>query len=82
MTKLLEAHNNWVVSLCVSPDGARLASSAGDATASVWDLKSGTEIGRLRFGDGDSYVRSVSISSDGQLLAIGRNNEWVICRMP
>jgi WD40 repeat protein len=82
MTKLLAAHDNWVVSLCVSPDGIRLVSSAGDSTASVWDIKSGTEIGRIRFGEGDSYVRSVSISSDGQLLAIGRNKEWVICRMP
>jgi len=82
MTKLLEAHHNWVVSLFVSSDGTRFVSSAGDSTASVWDIKSGTEIGRLRFGEGASYVRSVSISSDGQLLAIGRNGEWVICRMP
>jgi len=82
MTKFLAAHDNWVVSLCVSPDGTRLVSSAGDSTASVWDIKSGTEIGRIRFGDGDPYVRSVSISSDGQFLAIGRDKEWVICRMP
>jgi WD40 repeat protein len=82
MTRLLQGHTNWVVSLCVTADGTRLVSSAGDLSASVWNIRTGEEIGRLRFGNGPAYVYSVSVSSDGEYLAIGRSGEWVVCRMP
>jgi len=80
--RLLGAHGNWVVSLSFSPDSAWLASSAGDLTASVWDVATGKEVGRLRFGDGSTYVESVSISSDGRWLAAGRHREYVVLEMP
>lgn len=79
---LLGAHSNWVVSLAFSPDGSRLASSAGDTTASVWDVATGKEIGRLRFGSGYAYVNSVSISDDGRWVAAGREGEFVVLEMP
>ena len=80
--RLLKAHSNWVVSLAFTPDGTRLASSAGDTTASVWEVATGKEVGRLRFGDGGAYVYSVSVSDDGRWLAAGRQGEYVVCEMP
>jgi WD40 repeat protein len=71
-----------VVSLAFTPDGTRLASSAGDTTASVWEVATGKEVGRLRFGDGGAYVYSVSVSDDGRWLAAGRQGEYVVCEMP
>jgi WD40 repeat protein len=82
LLRLLKAHSNWVVSLAFTPDGALLASSAGDTTASVWAVATGKEVGRLRFGDGGAYVDSVSISDDGRWLAAGRQGEYVVCEMP
>jgi WD40 repeat protein len=80
--RLIKAHSNWVVSLAFTPDGALLASSAGDTTASVWEVATGKEVGRLRFGDGGTYVYSVSISDDGRWLAAGRQGEYVVSEMP
>jgi hypothetical protein len=76
--RLIKAHGNWVVSLAFTPDGALLASSAGDTTASVWEVATGKEVGRLRFSDGAAYVYSVSISDDGHWLAAGRQGEYVV----
>lgn len=80
--RTLKAHSNWVVALAFTPDGTLLASSAGDTTASVWEVATGKEVGRLRFGDGGAYVYTVSISDDGQWLAAGRQGEYVVCEMP
>jgi WD40 repeat protein len=80
--RILTAHSNWVVALAFTPDGTLLASSAGDTTASVWEVATGKEVGRLRFGDGAAYVYSVSISDDGRWLAAGRSGEYVVCEMP
>ena len=80
--KLLEGHSNWVVALDFTSDGTRLVSSAGDSTASVWDVGSGTEIGRFRFGDGPTYVEGLSVSWQDSFVAMGRHGEYVVCRMP
>ena len=80
--RMLKVHSNWVVSLAFTPDGTLLASSAGDTTASVWQVGTGREIGRLRFGDGYAYVETVSISDDGRWLAAGRRGEYIVCEIP
>ena len=80
--RLLGAHSNWVVALAFSPDGSLLTTSAGDSTASVWDVATGREVGRLRFGDGYSYIDSVSVSDDGRRCAAGRRGEYVVFEMP
>jgi WD40 repeat protein len=82
LLRLIKAHGNWVVSLAFTPDGALLASSAGDTTASIWQVATGKELGRLRFGDGAAYVNSVSISDDGRWLAAGRRGEYAVREMP
>ena len=80
--RTIKAHSNWVVSLAFSPDNSLLASSAGDTTASIWEVATGKEVGRFRFGDGAAYVYSVSISDDGRWLAAGRRGELVVLELP
>jgi WD40 repeat protein len=80
--RLLGAHSNWVVALAFTSDNSLLASSAGDSTASVWDVATGKELGRLRFGDGPAYIYNISISDDGHWLAAGRSGEFAVLEMP
>ena len=80
--RLLGAHSNWVVALAFTPDNSLLASSAGDSTASVWDMATGKELGRVRFGDGPAYIYGISISDDSRWLAAGRSGEFVVLEMP
>lgn len=79
----LEGHQNWVVALAFSPDGQRLFSGAGDSTARVWDVKSGAELGRIRFPGASTYVHSVSFSCDGKwVLAAAEGGQLVTAGMP
>ncbi len=74
--------NNWEVSPAFTPDGTLLASSAGDTTASVWEVATGKGVGGLRFGDSAAYINSVSFSDDGRWLAAGRQGEYVVRELP
>ena len=79
----LEGHQNWVVALAFSPDGKRLVSGSGDSTARVWDVKNGTEVGRLRFPGSSTYVHSVGFSCDGKrVLAAAEGGQLIIARVP
>jgi WD40 repeat protein len=80
---LLEGHSNWVVSLAFSADGKRLISGAGDSSARVWDVESGTEIGRLRFEGASTYVDSVGFSPKGDLaFALTEQRQFVVAKVP
>ncbi|HRZ54802.1 MAG TPA: hypothetical protein P5525_05010 [Candidatus Paceibacterota bacterium] len=79
----LEGHQNWVVALAFSPDGRRLISGSGDSTARVWDVKSGAELGRIRFPGSSTYVQSVGFSCDGKrVLAAAEDGLLVVARAP
>ena len=58
-----------VNSVSFSPDGATLASGAGDGTIRLWDVATGESISTLE-GHADG-VHSVSFSPDGATLASG-----------
>ena len=79
----LEGHQNWVVALAFSADGRLLISGSGDSTARVWDVKNGTEVGRIRFPGGSTYVHSVGFSCDGKrVLAAAEGGPLIIARTP
>jgi WD40 repeat protein len=79
----LEGHENWVVALAFSLDGKRLISGSGDSTARVWDVKTGTELGRIRFPGSSTYVHSVGFACDGtRVLAVAEGGQLVIARVP
>ena len=79
----LEGHQNWVVALTFSADGRLLISGSGDSTARVWDVKNGTEVGRIRFPGGSTYVHSVGFSWDGKrVLAAAAGGQLIIARTP
>src|SRR5262249_48626523 len=59
----------------LSPDGLLLAQADG-ATAQVWDLKAGKELGRLAGHQGE--VTSVAFSPNGRSLATGSTDTTVL----
>jgi len=68
----LDGHTGIVWGLAFSPDGQMLVSASSDATARVWDWRSGTLLKSLEFPD---QVISVTFSPDGQTLAVGGVDE-------
>ncbi|WP_461354407.1 c-type cytochrome [Bradyrhizobium sp. USDA 4454] len=68
-----EGHTAPVVSLAVSPDGARLASASWDHTVRVWSLDDGTH--QLLEGH-SQQVNGVAFTPDGRyLVSVGYDRE-------
>jgi WD40 repeat protein/serine/threonine protein kinase len=65
--------------VCFSPDGTRLAASAGKfdgpGIVKVWDARSGQEVLRLTGHPGE--VRNVCFSPDGKRIATGSSDEKI-----
>jgi hypothetical protein len=80
--RYLEGHTNWVVALTYSADGQRLISGAGDSTARIWQLSSGTEIGRIRVEGSSSYIQSVGFSRDGTRAFAAADYQLVVAKTP
>jgi WD40 repeat protein len=72
----LGRHDFTIMTLAVSPDGARVASGDALGTIHVWDLMTRKKIATLK-GTG-SCVFTVAWSPDGRSLAWGRTQEGVL----
>jgi hypothetical protein len=66
---------SFVFSVCLSPDGSRIASGWRDNTVKVWESRSGAEIATLRGHTGQ--VSSVCFSHDGARIASGSGDGTV-----
>jgi cytochrome c len=71
--RVFEGHDAPIVSLAVSPDGARLASASWDHTVRIWSLGDG----RQRVLEGHSQnVNGVAFTPDGRsLVSVGYDRE-------
>jgi WD40 repeat protein len=62
----LVGHTGFLTGVAFSPDGTRLASSAIDSTARLWDVETGQMLAVLPH---DDEALDVAFSADGRLLA-------------
>ena len=60
----LRGHNNYIVSVSMSPDGERIVSGSMDNTIKVWDASTGDEVMTLRGHEGG--VVAAVFSPDGK----------------
>jgi WD40 repeat protein len=65
----LMEHAGAALSLAVSPDGERIASSSQDGIIKIWDAKTGQELRSIPAHE--NHARSIAFSPDGQSLASG-----------
>ena len=63
-------------SVAVSPDGRRIVSGSEDQTVMIWNLESGTEIGRLSGHRG--WVNSVAVSPDSRHIVSVSEDQGVV----
>ena len=77
-----KVHDNWVVSLHFTADGAGLWSGAGDSTIAMTEIATGTTRHRIitSYLKESTYSRQVSISPDGRFLAACVENKTVVVR--
>ncbi|WP_326826011.1 protein kinase domain-containing protein [Streptosporangium sp. NBC_01756] len=73
-TVTLTGHNDGVCSVAFSPDGKILATGSYDDTVRLWEVATGTSIGRPLTGHNDG-VCSVAFSPDGRTLATGSGDD-------
>jgi WD40 repeat protein len=63
-------HTMAVTSLSYSPDGQHVISSSADKTIRIWDVETGTAVGKPLEGHTET-VWSIAYSPDGQCIASG-----------
>ncbi len=76
LRKLDVPREGWIVGLCVSPDGRRLATAekslglpGGPRSVRVWDLVSGKLVGRVASGASADGPATLAFAPDGRTLA-------------
>lgn len=64
------AHNSWVFSLAVSPDGHNLVSGSDDGTIKIWDMSNDMALTQT-LTDHNDKLASLAYSRDGKTLVSG-----------
>lgn len=72
VVRLLNGHQNVILSLAFSADGRYLVSGSGDTTARIWDIASGQSLHTLNEHRDDIYA--VAFSPDGHLAVTGSDD--------
>lgn len=67
-SRVLDAHQEWIVGLDMTPDGKTLISGDDAGVVIVWDRATATETRRWKI---KGWVFGLGISRDGKLAAIG-----------
>jgi WD40 repeat protein len=65
---VLLTHDKDVQAVAFSPDGTKVATGSDDATARIWDARTGNQLACLRH---DSWIRVVAFAPGGDILATG-----------
>ncbi len=68
----LKGHKSWVRGVAFSPNGKNIASSSGDGTIRLWDVKSSTCV-RIS-SEIDSGIHSVLFTGDGDRVVSGSDD--------
>jgi hypothetical protein len=69
----LYGHTDTVTSVVVTPDGQRIVTGSDDATARVWDARTGQALVELTGHTG--RVMSVAVTPDGQRIVTGSDDK-------
>ena len=74
--RVFYGHQSAATSAAFSPDNTLLVSSSQDCTVRLWDVQSGTQIGRPLKGHKDN-VKCVAFSHNGQHVVSGSHDQTV-----
>lgn len=69
--RLKEGHKDLINDIAIFPDQRHVASCSHDGTVIIWDLQKGERV--RRFDPNAGFLYRISISSDGQYLVAGGN---------
>ena len=74
-----QAHEKHIASIDWSPDGKRIATASGDASAAIWDAETGGEV--RRFLDGRMIKQGVDWHPESHQLAWGSASDEGVVRI-
>src|SRR5262249_11891359 len=72
---ILKGHKDAGISIAMSSDGNRLASTDMGGTMKIWDLTTGQELGSVQAHIG--LIWSVCFADDGQYIATSGNDKKI-----
>ena len=76
LQRLHEEHTSWVLGLAWTPDGTHVITAGDDATAMLWDARSGAWLGALK--GHTARIRAVAITPDGRFAATAGDDARIL----